>query len=263
MQYQGGKCRLADDIASLLVGGGYYEVSRRQSADCGRSGGYAYRGGTTLVSLFCGACAVEAKAAPYFDRVICNDKQPYLIAMLKAAQNGYEFPDAVTEEQYHYVKEHMDEDMALAGFVGFGCSFGGAWWHGLARDVKNGSRKYAVTAKKSLQKIIGAMPHAEFICTDYRDVEIPPYSVVYCDPPYANTSGYDGIKEKFDSAAFWEYMRKLAKDGHQVYISEEHAPDDFICIGQKPLRRTLDRNKANNFMATEKLFVYKEQANNG
>lgn len=238
MRYQGGKVRIADEVAATLIGGG-----------------------TTLVSLFCGACAVEAKAAPYFDKVICNDKQPYLIAMLKAAQNGYEFPDAVTEKQYHYVKEHMDEDMALAGFVGFGCSFGGKFFAGYAKDAKGDN--YALRGKAALEHDIKALCHAEFICADYRDVEIPPYSVVYCDPPYANTSGYDGIKEKFGSVAFWEYMRKLAKDGHQVYISEEHAPDDFVCIGQKPLRRTLDVNKANNFMATEKLFVYKEQANNG
>ena len=30
----------------------------------------------------------------------------------------------------------MDENPALTGFVGFGCSFGGKWWGGYAKDKR-------------------------------------------------------------------------------------------------------------------------------
>ena len=94
------------------------------------------RGGhdcNVLVSLFCGACNVEAKVKGY-DEIICNDNQPYLIALFKALQDGYDLPEVITEEDYHYVKDHKDENPALTGFVGFACSFGGKWFGGYARD---------------------------------------------------------------------------------------------------------------------------------
>lgn len=95
---------------------------------------------------------------------------------------------------------------------------------------------------------------ATFICKDYRDVELPKDCVVYADPPYDGTTQYD--RDKFDSMAFWEYMREVSKE-HLVFISEQNAPDDFISIWEKPFTRTLDVNKSNQFKVTEKLFVHK------
>ena len=79
-------------------------------------------------------------------------------------------------------------------------------------------------------------------------------AVVYADPPYNNTTGYNN--EKFNSTEFWQVMRLLADTGHTVYISEQTAPPDFVCVWEKPFTRTLDRNKGNQFKVTEKLFTY-------
>ena len=233
MRYQGGKSRIANQLAIVIE----------------RWGG----SNQTLVSLFCGSCAVEAKLAPHFDRVICNDKHEYLIEMLKGVQNGYELPEQITEEQYKYIKSHKDEDKILAGFVGFGCSFGGKFFGGYARNKEQ--TNYALQSKKSLLKDMIYLLNAEFTCLDYRDVDIPNGSIVYADPPYANTTTYQG--QKFDSEAFWEYMRQISKH-NQVFISEQTAPDDFECIWEKPFTRTLDRNKDNQFKVVEKLFTYKK-----
>ena len=207
---------------------------------------------TTFVSLFCGSCAVEAKLAPYFNKVICNDKHEYLIEMLKAVQNGYELPEHISEEEYKQIRLHKDENKVLTGFVGFGCSFGGKFFGGYARNKEQ--TNYALQSKKSLLKDIVQLQNAEFTCLDYHDVPIPKYSVVYADPPYANTTTYQG--QKFNTDEFWEYMREISKD-NQVYISELTAPDDFECIWEKPFTRTLDRNKENQFKVTEKLFTYR------
>lgn len=66
--------------------------------------------------------------------------------------------------------------------------------------------------------------------------------------------GYNN--EKFNSTEFWQAMRLLADTGHTVYISEQTAPPDFVCVWEKPFTRTLDRNKGNQFKVTEKLFTY-------
>lgn len=231
MRYQGGKSRTAKDIAPILRGG-------EQSND-------------TLVSLFCGACNVESKVKG-FNRIICNDNQPYLIALFKALQEGYDLPEVITEEDYYYVKEHKDENPALTGFVGFACSFGGKWFGGYARD--KAQVNYALRGKRSLATKMKTLMDAEFTCLDYRDVILPDGCIVYCDPPYNNTTKY--ANGDFDTAQFWEYIREKSQD-HIIYISELEAPDDFVCIWQKDIRRILDVNKNNQFKATEKLFVHK------
>ena len=203
-----------------------------------------------FVSLFCGSCAIESKVQA--DVKILNDKHPYLIAMWQALQNGWIPPDVVTKEEYYRVKANMDENPALTGFVGFGCSFGGKWWGGLASNKKGDN--YCARAERSLLKDLPGVKSATFTCLDYHDVEIPDDAIVYCDPPYANTTGY--TVGQFDTNEFWHYMRQLSKRC-DVYISEESAPDDFECVWSQELTRTLDFNKSNQPKKVEKLFKYK------
>lgn len=235
MRYQGGKSRVAQQISETIM---------NASAICG--GGYR-----VFVSLFCGSCSVESKIKG-FDRTILNDKHKYLIQLLKGVQSGYELPEQITEEQYKYIREHKDEDSILTGFVGFGCSFGGKWFGGYARNKTN--TNYAIQSKKSLLKDMATLTNAEFICQDYRDVKLPQGCVIYADPPYDNTTGYG--REKFNSQEFWEYARETSKT-HLMFISEQTAPDDFVAIWEKPFTRTLDVNKQNQFKVTEKLFIHK------
>ena len=67
--------------------------------------------------------------------------------MLNAVKHGYDLPESVSEQEYKYIREHKDDDPALAGFVGFGCSFGGKWFGGYARDNRT-SRNYASVSKQ-------------------------------------------------------------------------------------------------------------------
>ena len=168
-----------------------------------------------------------------------------------AAVNGYNFPDVITEEQYKYVKAHKDQDRALAGFVGFGCSFGGRWFTCIARNARG--ENYCARANRSLEKDIQGLQNTMFSCLDYKQVFIPADAVVYCDPPYKDTTGYS--TGTFDHAEFWQYMRELSAT-HTVFISEEQAPADFVCIWEKSFTRTIDVNKENQPKKIEKLFRY-------
>lgn len=248
MQYLGGKSRISREISAVIN-----EVSRWKIKDSTRviTNNIEIQRGGTFVSLFCGSCSVESKIEGY-NRKICNDKHEYLIALLNGVKNGYNLPEQITETQYRYIKEHKDEDKILSGFVGFGCSFGGKWFGGYARNKTN--TNYALQSKKSLLKDMSKLMNAEFICKDYRDVELPIGCVVYADPPYNNTTGYG--KEKFDSDTFWNYMRQISKE-HLVFISEQNAPIDFTAIWKKPFTRTLDVNKTNQFRVEEKLYIHK------
>lgn len=230
MQYMGGKSRISKQIAEIL----------NSAIDKNKP----------FVSLFCGSCAIESKVQA--DVKILNDKHPYLIAMWQALQNGWTPPDVVTKEEYYRVKANMDENPALTGFVGFGCSFGGKWWGGYAKDKRGDD--YCGQAKRGLLKDLVGIQSATFTCLDYRDVEIPDGAVVYCDPPYVNTTGY--TVGQFDTDDFWDYMRQLSKRC-DVYISEESAPDDFECIWSKEKVRTLEKSDNVGRVKVEKLFKYK------
>ena len=230
MRYMGGKSRISKQMAEIL----------NSAIDKNKP----------FVSLFCGSCAIESKVRA--DVKILNDKHPYLIAMWQALQNGWTPPDVVTKEEYYRVKDNMDENPALAGFVGFGCSFGGKWWGGYAKDKRGDD--YCGQAKRGLLKDLVGIQSATFTCLDYRDVEIPDGAVVYCDPPYVNTTGY--TVGQFDTNEFWNYMRQLSKRC-DVYISEESAPNDFECIWSKEKVRTLEKSDNVGRVKVEKLFKYK------
>ena len=260
MQYQGGKSRIANNIKEVILDEiSRWKVENSQTISTGYNGECRERESNgTFVSLFCGSCAVEVKLAPYFDKIICNDKHEYLISLYIAMQNGYIPPDYITKEEYDIVKNNINTyPKEYVGFVGFGSSFGGKWFGGYGKSKKpNGEiRWHSQESKKALLRDMKILENAEFTCKDYREVVIPKGSIVYCDPPYDNTTPYSGI-ERFNSQEFWEYMRKISQD-NLVFISEQNAPDDFECIWEKPFTRTLDRNKDNQFKVTEKLFKWK------
>ena len=233
IQYQGGKARTAKPISEKIL---------EYGKDC-----------TNFVSLFCGSCAVETKVTEKFNKTVCNDNHKYLIDLYHSLQNGWIPPENITKEQYQYIRDNKDENPALAGFVGFGCSYSGKWFGGYARNSIG--RNYAKNAKNTLLRDITCLKDVKFTCKDYRKVEIPKNTVVYCDPPYENTTKYSN--ENFDTNVFWDYMRKISEN-NVVLISELKAPDDFVCIWQKKVLRTMDRNKDNYFSSTEKLFIHKK-----
>lgn len=239
MQYMGGKYLISSEIANIINPFTWGGEQDKESVH------------RPFVSLFCGGCAIEAKVKA--DVKICNDLLPYLIAMWQGLQNGWIPPDAISKEEYQYIKAHKDEDPALTGFVGFGCSFGGKWFGGYAPDVKKGCHYPCAASKRAVLRDLTKLQNALFTCKDYRDVVIPENAVIYADPPYAGTTGYS--TGAFDHMAFWDYMRYLAKQGHKVFISEEHAPVDFMCVWHKEKIRTLKKDDNVNMVRTERLWT--------
>ena len=86
--------------------------------------------------------------------------------------------------------------------------------------------------------------------TDYRNVELPDNSIVYCDPPYANTNHYGLNRSKFDNDTFWEWARHCKQP---VFISEYEAPKDFICIAEIPTTSKIAAKASKK--ALEKIFI--------
>lgn len=65
------------------------------------------------------------------------------------------------------------------------------------------------------------------LCRDYRDDPPAPGTVVYLDPPYADSVGYPACG-KFDHVEFWRVMTEWANRGVVVRVSEYAAPEGWI-----------------------------------
>lgn len=206
---------------------------------------------------------------------IGNDYHPYLISLLNHVQSEGEMPDFVTEQEYANVRVMLKETDVRTitripdwkiGFIGFCCSFGGKWMGGYARNIKKDypdaeilnstTHNYCSQSKRNLLKQAPNLKGVIFTNKSYLDIEFKKECVIYNDPPYAGTTKYSS---DFDHEKFWDWCRKLAKEGHQVYTSEYTAPEDFVCVWEKPtkanfsLQNDVDKNR------TEKLFIHKSQ----
>jgi len=205
MQYVGGKHRIRKELTSYLE---------------------SVRNGRTFVEPFCGGANITAEMSGVR---IASDLCADVVMLWGAASQGWEPPTAVTEEEYKAAR--FAPSSAYRGFVGFGCSFGGKFFGGYARS---GMRNYAMNAHNSILKKANALRGVHFSCGPYSSLA-PKNSLVYCDPPYANTTqGYSS--SSFDSKAFWDTMRLWASRGNTVLVSEYTAPpfaQEVWCIETK------------------------------
>ena len=78
--------------------------------------------------------------------------------------------------------------------------------------------------------------------------------VIYCDPPYRDTTKY--AVDDFPYDGFYAWCKDMAKRDNIVLVSEYWMPeDDFECIWQMEIKCTLDNNSRSNKI--EKLFICK------
>lgn len=213
MQYLGGKSRLAGQIRDAII------------SHVGDTTGRTYW------EPFLGGAGAFDRIAPAFERAVGSDIHPDVAALWQAVfQEGWVPPESVTEDEYQAARG-WSEPSALRGFIGFGCSFGGKWFGGYARssgrDHPNESRRNVI---RSRDRIVGNVPVTILNC-GFKDITPAAGDVVYCDPPYADTTGY--TTGGFDHAEFWAWADELTSRGVRVFVSELTAPEGWVCIWSK------------------------------
>lgn len=180
------------------------------------------------------------------------DLNPFVIEALKLIRDNPEsLPDHVTEEEYREFKSKKELN-GVTGVIGFTCSFGGSFFNTYARN--SDGRNYIKVAKNNALAQSPNLRDAIFINSSYQLLDIPKNSIIYCDPPYEGTTGYEG---GFNHLDFWEWVRTKSLEGHSVFVSEYIAPDDFICVWRKEQTTSLN-NRSKSIKATEKLFIFND-----
>jgi DNA adenine methylase len=227
MLYLGSKARIAKHILPIML-------SQRKKDQW-------------WVEPFVGGCNMIDKV---LGNRIGSDINPYLIAMFKALQTGWIPPTDISKDLYYLLKEnHQGYPAELVGFVGFVCSFGGKWFNGFAYN--EAGRNYTRRGRNYLLKQKNYLIDVVFSCGDYTKLNIPENSLIYCDPPYQETTEYKGFGG-FNYDIFWLWCRYQIKKGHIVFISSYKAPEDFKCVKQIETITTCNKNTKKK--RVEKLF---------
>jgi len=216
--------------------------------------------GMHYVEAMCGYChilrRVENKRS--YKAADCN---PLLITLLKALQNKRKIP-TITESEYYKLKNQKGNTLkrAVACFCYSYC--GKAWAGYVDKYFRDGKKRSYSEERKRYYKDL--QENEQFMstnirCIDYRKLKYN-NKLIYCDPPYADTTGYKKGDEKndFNSDEFWDVMRKWSKNNY-VFISEYKAPRDFKCVTSAMKQSSLAIEGRTD--RKEKLFVHKSVYN--
>lgn len=187
------------------------------------------------------------------NRIGCDSNQ-YLIALMQHLQTGWKPDIDPTKANYTRIMNNKDSySDQVVGYFGFLFSFGAKFFGGFV-ETKS-SRDRIGESIRNGEKTGRSIKGITFACCSYDEQQYPKESIIYCDPPYAGTTKY---KDDFDHDKFWQWCRDKAKEGHQVFISEYNAPEDFVCVWQQELNVSLAKSGKRK-KAVEKLFVHESQ----
>lgn len=184
------------------------------------------------------------------------DLNKYLIAMWSGLQQGLDRPKEISKELYSKARTeynngtNIDFTDFMIGWIGWMGSFNGRFFDGGFSGV-SGTRNYIDEQVRNTERQIHSIKDVKFVYSDYRNLQIPPNSIIYCDIPYKGKKQYATSKD-FNHDDFWQWCRDMTKLGHTVFVSEYDAPSDFKCVWQKEITNSMNISKT--YKPIEKLF---------
>ena len=230
MKYMGSKNRVAKDLLEIML---------------------PFRGSRTWAEPFVGGGNMIDKVG---GKRIGADFNNHVIDALCAIRDNVKHLPKNNKEftEDDYKKLRASDDYEYKGYAGFAFIYSGKWLGGWRRDGA-GKRDYVEESYKNAVKQSPLLQGVELVCCSYDELDIPPNSLIYCDPPYEGTTKYSN---EFNHNSFWQWCRDMSNNGHVVFISEYSAPDDFECIWQKEIVSSLTKDTGSK-VGVEKLFKYK------
>ena len=213
--YHGGKQRIGSRLAEYM----HYVCSMLQDTQSITPKGYC--------EPFCGMLGVYQHIPTLFGSkltYLAGDTNESVIKMWKRAQNGWKPPTTCTKAEYERLKSASPS--ALKGYIGHQYSFGGQYFMGYAPSY--GKTVDSSKASASIVSIAKNLKNVTFSVGSYTQYSNLSNYIIYCDPPYQNTSQRYTTLEGFNSNDFWEWCRSMVKRNNIVFVSGYSAPKDFI-----------------------------------
>lgn len=231
MKYMGSKNRLAKHILPIML---KYKTDEMAWVE-------PFVGGGNMIDK------VDGKR-------IGADSNPHVIDALITIRDKVNHIPKTNKEftEQDYANLRTDQSYEFFGFASFAYSYSGKFMGGWCRDGK-GLRDYVKEAYDNAVKQSPSLQFVQLHHSKYNELNIPPNSLIYCDPPYEGTTKY---KDAFNHELFWDWCRKMAKEGHIVFVSEYNAPKDFVEVFSMQVNSSLEKDTGSK-KAVEKLFMCK------
>ena len=190
---------------------------------------------------------------------VASDSNELLIHLLRCVKEGATIPH-ITRERYSQLKAQHGVTLERAvaahtfsfngkpGFAGYTHTYTRP--NGKVDDMAESRRRYykILEANETFRK-------ADLQCCDYNVLQ-PSGALVYCDPPYAGTTGYAGTHgTAFDTDTFWRTAREWSRH-NVVFVSEYSAPTDWACYASSEKRCSLAGGDKQT-VRVERLFVHR------
>lgn len=227
MRYLGGKVRQAQRIRSCIL-------ERRTSQ-------------LYYLEPFLGGGSTFACIASDFAAAVAADTDESLIMLWEAVVNdGWVPPASLSKSEYELLR--VGDPSPLQAWAKYACSYNGRPWGGYGPIA--GNRNYLEESLRSIQRKASLIKNAEFKHCSFKDHSPTKDIIVYCDPPYENSTGY-GVD--FDHDEFWETMNAWVSGGVMVFVSEFDAPPGWSVCDSWDRSATVDAQKTKR--RVEKLFV--------
>ena len=207
MRYHGGKQKVGNELAIAIYNDTQkYEKKHKKKLDI-------------YCEPFCGMCGVYKHVTPRLTNVtfVAGDINGSAIKLWQALQKGWNPPDVVTEDMFNSYK--VKKDSAIRGFVGISKSFNGIFF---SKYMETYNEKHA---KMTFLRDIKNLLAVNFFHCEYTEFSILKNSVIYCDPPYSNSSkSHSKYKQKngtyeFDYDKFLLWCTKMSKNNLVIISS--------------------------------------------
>lgn len=202
LEYIGSKNLIAKSILELLPSADYL-------VDC-------FGGGGSITH-----CALLSNK---YKKVIYNESDYPIYSFFKLIHDDYKqveewLKDDITKDYYF---KHIEDNTPYSGYLQVIYSFNG---------LKKSSRLTKIESEDCIRrikecknrvknlKVLQDYKNIDFFNLSYDEIPLPkPDScILYCDPPYINTSYY--TKNSFDFDKFLDWCREKYKQGYKVFIS--------------------------------------------
>ena len=231
MKYVGSKSRIAKHILPIIL-------SNRHKNQL-------------YVEPFCGGCNSLQFVT---GKRLANDGHKPLIAMWRELLNGWK-PRMYSKEDYCEIRDNKEAfPLHEVGWVGFNLSYCGKYFGGFAGVTKTdqGVRDYQREAINNINKQLPLLNDVEFENCTFFNFYPPDGSIVYCDPPYKDTTSYS---IPFDHEQFWIWADKLSKRC-EVFVSEYSCPIKHKLCYEAKVLSSLSANGyiGGSKVSNEKLF---------
>jgi DNA adenine methylase len=157
---------------------------------------------------------------------IGTDLNPHTISALIGIRDYANIlPTSISEVEYKKLIGKIPDP--VTSWIRFVAAFASKFEDSYAKSKNSNEETYLTRGKKNALKQCEKIKNVKFYTCDYSSHSNLKNCLIYCDPPYKNTTKYN--KNKFDYDKFWHWCREMSLN-NSVFISELEAPNDFKCI---------------------------------